>query len=170
MGKQDETLRQQRLVFYKEDIDLIDKQLQDFLKLSSAKCSILIDKDGHMVTKKGETVTYDAETISALVAASFSATKEMARLLGEEEFAIVFHQGKKDNIQLSLVGERTILAVIFDDKTTIGMVRLYANQLSAKLATLFKEMASKKRTNPSDSVSSEYGNAAKNRLDDLLGG
>ena len=42
----------------------------------------------------------------------------MAKLLGEEEFSIMFHQGKKDNIQLSLVGERTILAIIFDDKTT----------------------------------------------------
>lgn len=170
MGKQDETLRQQRMVFYKDDIAGIEKLLQEFLRLSAAKCAVLIDKDGHMVTKLGQTGHYDMETISALVAASFSATKEMAKLLGEEEFSIVFHQGKKDSIQLSLVGDRTILAVIFDDKTTIGMVRLYANQLAAKLSSLFNEMAGRKETPASETVSGEFGNAAKNKLDDMFGG
>ncbi|OHB74059.1 MAG: hypothetical protein A2Z34_05555 [Planctomycetes bacterium RBG_16_59_8] len=168
MGKQDEGLRLQRLVFYKDDVAAIDKLLFDFLKLASAKCALMIDKDGHLVTRQGENPAYDTETISALVAASFSATKEMARLLGEEEFSIVFHQGKKDNIQLSLIGDRTILAVIFDDKTTIGMVRLYANQVSTKLAVLFEEMSMKKRDTTND-IASGFGDAAKSKLDDLLG-
>ena len=54
------------------------------------------------------------DTISALVAGSFAATKEMARLLGEDEFTAMFHQGERDNIQLSLVGDRTLLTILFD--------------------------------------------------------
>ena len=141
MGKADESLRSTRLVFYKEDIDRISKCLNAFLKTANARCSLLVDKDGHLVTKEGESASYDMDTISALVAGSFAATKQMAKLLGEEEFSIMFHQGKKDNIQLSLVGERTILAVIFDDKTTLGMVRLYASQVSSKLAEIFDDIA-----------------------------
>ena len=82
---QNERLRQDRLTFYKEDVDQIDKLLAEFLRLSGAKCALLIDKEGHLVTKRGELRTIDIDTISALVAGSFAATKEMARLLGEEE-------------------------------------------------------------------------------------
>src|SRR5437773_4703742 len=144
MGKSDDSLRSTRLVFYKEDIEIIGKSLTVFLKNANAQCALLVDKDGHLVTKEGESSTYDMDTISALVAGSFAATKQMAKLLGEEEFALMFHQGKKDNIQLSLVGDRTILAVIFDDKTTLGMVRLYASQVSSKLADVFTDIAERK--------------------------
>ena len=167
VGKQDEGLRSSRLVFYKEDIEKIEKILGQFLKSANAKCALLVDKDGHLVTKQGDSGTYDMDTISALVAGSFAATKQMAKLLGEEEFSIMFHQGKKDNIQLSLVGERTILAVIFDDKTTLGMVRLYASQVSSKLAELFSEIADRK--SEGEKISQEFGQAAKGKLDDIFG-
>ncbi|MBI4566109.1 MAG: roadblock/LC7 domain-containing protein [Planctomycetes bacterium] len=167
MGKQDEGLRSARLVFYKEDVEKIERVLEQFLKSANAKCTFLIDKDGHLVTKTGEASTYDTDTISALVAGSFAATKQMAKLLGEEEFSIMFHQGKKDNIQLSLVGERTILAIIFDDRTTLGMVRLYAGQVSSKLATLFDEIATRKTE--AESIARDFGEAAKNKLDDVFG-
>ena len=167
MGKQDEGLRSSRLVFYKEDIERIEKVLGQFLKSANAKCSLLVDKDGHLVTKQGESSSYDMDTISALVAGSFAATKQMAKLLGEEEFSVMFHQGKKDNIQLSLVGDRTILAIIFDERTTLGMVRLYAGQVSSKLATLFDDIATRKVE--AEAISKEFGQQAKSKLDDVFG-
>jgi predicted regulator of Ras-like GTPase activity (Roadblock/LC7/MglB family) len=167
MGKSDDSLRTTRLVFYKEDIEIIGKSLNAFLKNSNAQCALLVDKDGHLVTREGESRTYDVDTISALVAGSFAATKQMAKLLGEEEFALMFHQGKKDNIQLSLVGERTILAVIFDDRTTLGMVRLYSSQVSAKLGQVFHDIADRKREG--EKISQEFGEAARGKLDDIFG-
>ena len=119
----DKKLRDNRLVFYKDDIELIDKVLAEFLRLSGSKCALLIDKEGHLVTKQGEVKSLNMDTISALVAGSFAATKEMAKLLGEEHFSCLFHQGERDNIQLSLVGDRTLLTILFDDRTTVGMVR-----------------------------------------------
>ena len=167
MSTADESLRGSRLVFYKEDMQRIEKILDQFLQSSNSKCALLVDKDGHLVTKFGEASTYDMDTISALVAGSFAATKQMAKLLGEEEFSIMFHQGKKDNIQLSLVGERTILAVIFDDKTTLGMVRLYASQVSSKLSEVFDDIAERKVEG--EKISQEFGEAAKGKLDDIFG-
>lgn len=166
--KEDEKIRAQRLVFYKNDIERFEKLLDEFLRLSKAKCVLLIDKDGHLVTRRGFTGTYDMDTISALVAGSFAATKEMARLLGEEEFSVLFHQGLKDNIQLSLVGERTIMATIFDDKTTVGMVRLYANELANKLAGVLKEIATRPK-GAEEQIDKGFGDAAKNKLDDVFG-
>ena len=64
MGKSDEALRSTRLVFYKEDIDRISKHLNSFLKNANARCALLVDKDGHLVTKEGETGTYDIDAVN----------------------------------------------------------------------------------------------------------
>ena len=163
----DANLRQQRLVFYKDDVDLMDKVLAEFLRLAGAKCALLVDKEGHMVTRQGE-VKLNMDTISALVAGSFAATKEMAKLLGEESFSCLFHQGERDNIQLSLVGDRTLLTILFDDRTTVGMVRLYATETCKKLCQVFDKAASRRNEDGGDDLDvldDGYGDNAKNVLD-----
>ena len=165
-------LRENRLVFYREEIRAINRLLREFLKLSNAKCALLVDKEGHMITKQGVTRSFDMDTISALVAGSFAATKEMARVLGEDEFSILFHQGKTDNIQLSLVGNRTLLTVIFDDATTIGMVRLYAAETTKKLTEIFESASQREpgaRGTAEEEISVDFGSDAKGILDDILG-
>jgi predicted regulator of Ras-like GTPase activity (Roadblock/LC7/MglB family) len=164
----DAELRESRLVFYKEDVQQIDSTLRDFLSRSKSKAAMLVDKDGHLITQEGSTERADTDTIAALVAGCFAATREMARILGEEEFTALFHQGRKDNLQLSLVGRRTILGVLFDDTTTIGMVRLYAAETARKLTSLFKKLGG--RTAPPDEEIGEgFTKAAANTLDDVFG-
>jgi predicted regulator of Ras-like GTPase activity (Roadblock/LC7/MglB family) len=167
--KDSELLRDKRLIFYEEDIEKINKVLEEFLKLSGSKSNLLIDKDGHLITKAGQTGSYDLPTVSALVAGSFAATREMARLLGEEEFSVLFHQGKRDNVQLTLVGERTILATLFDNRTTIGMVRLYTREAAVKLGKLFKEAQSRRGAPGKETIGEKFGEEAKGRLDDFFG-
>jgi len=162
-------LREKRLVFYEQDVDKINKILQEFQKLAGTKSNILIDKDGHLITRVGHTESYDLATVSALVAGSFAATREMARLLGEEEFSVLFHQGKRDNIQLMLVGDRTILATIFDNSTTIGMVRLYAKEAGAKLAKIFKEIESRREAPFEAPFAQGFDQEAKGKLDEFFG-
>ena len=156
-------LRDQRLVFYREDLDQIDRVLVEFLELSGSKCNLLIDREGHMVTFCGDTKSIDHQTISALVAGSYAATREMAKLLGEDEFSVLFHQGKRDCIQLSMVGERTIMATVFDDRTTVGMVRLYAKSACERMEKIFGEIG----TRPANkaTLDAEFGDSARGALD-----
>ena len=161
-------LRHDRLTFYKDDVEKIDKLLGEFLRLSGAKCALLVDQEGHLVTKRGEVRTIDMDTISALVAGSFAATKEMARILGEEEFSALFHQGQRDNIQLSLVGDRTLLTILFDDRTTVGMVRLYASETAKKLAEIYDGAANRQDEHGAPTLDQGYGDDAKKKLENLF--
>lgn len=136
----EQNLRNSRLVFYENDVHRLDSELDTFLELSSARCALLIDKEGHLVTRRGEAVGTSMEAIAALVAGSFAATKEMARLLGESEFTVMFHQGARDSIQLQLVGNRTLLAVLFDERTNMGLVRFYAQEASQHIAVILGEI------------------------------
>ena len=134
----DKDLRSQALVFYEDDIQAIEAIMDAFLKKSAARCALLVDQDGHMITARGDTEKTDLDTISALVAGSFAATKALAKQFGEEDFTALFHQGRSGNIQLSLVGERALLTALFEDNTTIGMVRLYAAESAKRLADIFR--------------------------------
>ncbi len=161
-------LRERRLVFYREEVDRIDRILEEFLQKSQARCVFLVDREGHLITKRGLAQSIKDETVSALVAGSFAATREMARILGEDEFAILFHQGKKDSIQLNQVCDRAILAIMFDDRTTAGMVRLYASEAAGTLGQVFEELEVKSRTRVKG-LTEEFGREAKHILDDLFG-
>jgi predicted regulator of Ras-like GTPase activity (Roadblock/LC7/MglB family) len=163
----DEQLREKRLVYYKEDYDQIEKLLDEFLKLSNARAIFLIDKEGHLVSGKGATQTIHSETLSALVAGTFAATKEMAKLLGESEFAVMFHQGKKDHIHISLVGDRAINAIVFDEQTTVGMVNLYSKELITKLEKIF-EVASKRVSVEQQKMEEGYSESVRDKLDDMF--
>ena len=160
-------MRDKRLVFYADDVEKLDKYLGEFLKLSKAKCAMLIDKEGHMVTRVGEVHDLDLDTISALVAGSFAATKEMARLLGESEFTIMFHQGARDSIQLQLVGDRTLMAVLFDERTNMGLVRFYAQETSQHIEQILTEIA-ERSVDEQPSLSQDFSADAAAALDNLF--
>jgi len=130
-------------VLYDEQIDRINAALLRLIKKAEAKCALLVDKDGHLITRQGFTQSLDTTALSALLAGSFASTREIARLVGEPEFSVLFHQGKRDHIHISLVGDRSILAIVFDDRTTIGMVRLYAKETADRLKELISASAQK---------------------------
>jgi predicted regulator of Ras-like GTPase activity (Roadblock/LC7/MglB family) len=162
----DERLRSQRLVFYANDVERLDAELDSFLELSKARCAMLVDKEGHLVTLRGEAMNTSVDAISALIAGSFAATKEMARLLGESEFSILFHQGARDSIQLQLVGDRTLLAILFDGRTNLGMVRFYAQETAQRLAAILTDIAGQERTTAD--LSADFGSDAAHALDKLF--
>jgi len=165
-----ENIRQERMAFYAQDMEGIGKAIRSLLEEARALGVMLVDKDGHMITREGTSTGYDPDTVSALVAGSFAATKQVAKMLGEEEFSILFHQGKRDNIQLSLVDDRVILAVVFDDQTTIGMVRLCADQAVRRLTALFKEIEGRhaRGEDPEDSIDTGYNEEAQDKVDDVF--
>jgi predicted regulator of Ras-like GTPase activity (Roadblock/LC7/MglB family) len=158
---------QENQVLYEEEIEQIDRVLTRLIKEAEAKCALLVDKDGHLITRQGFTHTLDTTALAALLAGSFASTREIARLVGEPEFSVLFHQGKRDHIHISLIGERTILVVIFDDRTTIGMVRLYAKEVSEELLE-FLSNAGKKSKEQNLGIDEEFSSSAKDKLDDIF--
>lgn len=113
--------------------------LQSFLAESAAVDALLIDRSGQLLAQAGGDRSLDTVSLSALAAGAFSSTAAMARLLGEPEFTMLFHQGIKENMHVSAVDEATILMAIFDGRTTVGMVRLFAKEASAAIGVILAE-------------------------------
>jgi predicted regulator of Ras-like GTPase activity (Roadblock/LC7/MglB family) len=113
--------------------------LMTFLAESSATDALLIDRGGQLLADGGVDRPLDTVSLCALAAGAFSSTAAMARLLGEPEFTMLFHQGTKENIHVTAVDEEAILLATFDGRTTVGMVRLFAKEASASIGAILAE-------------------------------
>ena len=155
------------MVIYEEQIEKINQLLSKLIKGAEAKCALMVDKDGHLITRQGFTHSLDTTALAALLAGSFASTKEIARLVGEPEFSVLFHQGKRDHIHINLVGERSILVIIFDDRTTIGMVRLYAKEVGGEVRAIFEEQPKANKSAP-EPVDEGFTQSVEQEMDNLF--
>jgi len=131
------------LVMYEEEFKLIDAELQRLLQQANAKVVFLVDKNGQLIAATGETENLDTTSLASLTAGNIAATGGMAKLLKENEFATQFHEGEKANIHIQLVGNRVILVVIFDAKSSLGLVRLRVRKASEELNRIFEALLKK---------------------------
>jgi predicted regulator of Ras-like GTPase activity (Roadblock/LC7/MglB family) len=128
---------------YEEEFDRI-KLLLDTLRMdASAKIVFLVDKNGQQIAAVGEVNLVDATSLASLTAGNVAATDGLAKLIGEKEFSILFHEGRKDNIHISIVGQRLILVVIFDERSSLGLVRLRVRKASAEMERVLNDMETK---------------------------
>lgn len=131
--------------FTQDDYDGITQTLQRFLYDSSARCALIVDRSGQLVATVGEQPTFDPTAFATLTAADFSANDQLARLIGESDFNTLFHQGERESMYLADVARRVILVVLFDNRTTLGLVRLKMKQAVDELTKLFEGVFERER-------------------------
>ena len=134
---------QTTFVLYDEEVAKVKEVLDNLLKAANANSIFLVDKNGQMIATSGDVSEIDSTSLASLTAGNIAATGGLAKLVGEKEFAIQFHEGEKDNIHISIVGSRVILVVIFDQRSSLGLVRLRVKKASAALAVVFDEISAK---------------------------
>jgi predicted regulator of Ras-like GTPase activity (Roadblock/LC7/MglB family) len=126
--------------FTEGDFAAITQALERFLHDANARCALLVDRSGQLVATVGEQPRFDPTAFATLTAADFSANDQLAKLIGESDFNSLFHQGEKESMYLADVARRVILVVLFDSRTTLGLVRLKMKQTVEELTKLFEEV------------------------------
>jgi predicted regulator of Ras-like GTPase activity (Roadblock/LC7/MglB family) len=107
---------------------------------AAARVVFLVDKDGQQIAIQGEVGNLDTTSLASLAAGNVAATGGMAQLIGEKEFPTLSHEGEKESIHIAVIG-RLLLVVVFDDRSSLGLVKLRSKQIARQLATLFEEVA-----------------------------
>ena len=126
--------------FTEGDFGAITRSLERFLTECNARCALLVDRNGQLVATVGQQPDFDPTTFATLTAADFSANDQLARLVGERDFQSLFHQGEKESMYLADVARRLILVILFDNRTTLGLVRLKMKQTVEELTRFFEEI------------------------------
>ncbi len=128
---------------YDEENREIKAVVERLLRDANAKCVYLVDKDGQLISASGDTKNIDATSLASLTAGNIAATGGLAKLIGEKEFSILFHEGERDNLHISVVGQRVILVVIFDKRSSLGLVRLRVKRASVELNKSIQKLLDK---------------------------
>jgi predicted regulator of Ras-like GTPase activity (Roadblock/LC7/MglB family) len=130
-------------VMYEEEFQQIKTILSKLKDDANAKMVFLVDRNGSQIAYQGDLDSVDTTSLASLTAGNVAATDGLAKLLGEPEFRILFHEGSRDNIHISLVGSRIILVVIFDNRSSLGLVRLRVKRATGDLEAVFNKIMEK---------------------------
>ena len=154
--------------FHEEDSVRIRTVLVEFLRDANARTALLVDRAGQMLISVGEPPAFDPTAFASLTAADFSANDQLARLLGESDFGTLFHQGERESLYLADIARRVILVVLFDNRTTLGLVKLRMRPTVADLTAIFTAMFTRD-TGSTGHVDASFVGEAEDELDKLFG-
>lgn len=158
------------LVMYEEEFKQIDEELSKLHEQANAKLTFVVDKNGQLITAVGETENLDTTSLASLTAGNIAATGGMAKLIGEKEFSILFHEGERDNIHISIISQRVILVVIFDQRSSLGLVRLRVKKSAEALSNIFNRILLKveKEKGPKGESKSPFAEITEEDIDKLF--
>src|SRR5258705_6369878 len=142
-GCRDSLMTTPDMIMYEDEYQRIKAIIARLRTESNAKLVFLVDKNGQQIATHGELKNFDAASLASLTAGNVAATDGLAKLIGEKEFSILFHEGERDNIHISIVAQRVILVVIFDERSSLGLVRLRVKKASQELNDVFARIMAK---------------------------
>lgn len=129
------------MVMYEDELNQVQGIVEKLVRDANARVVCIVDKNGQLIASSGDTENLDTTSLSSLIAGGIAAMGGMAKLLKENDFPTQFHEGVKVNIHMQLVGNRVILAVIFDARATLGLVRLRVKRSSEELSAIFDALS-----------------------------
>ncbi len=159
---------QTTLIMYDEEFKKISAVIERLRREANAKVIFLVDKNGQLIAAEGETEHLDTTSLASLTAGNIAATGGLAKLIGEKEFSILFHEGEKDNIHLSIIAGRVILVVIFDERSSLGLVRLRVKKASDELTRIFEEVGRKSAEMDKGGLQSPFAEITDDDIDNLF--
>lgn len=143
------------LVMYEEELEQINAICHALHRDANATAVLVIDKNGQSIMAAGEVEHLDITSLSSLTAGNVAATGGIANLLQEKEFAGQFHEGERTHVHISIVGGRIILVVLFDERSSLGLVRLRVRKAGAALDTVLTELIRKSASTSTVNVFAE---------------
>lgn len=155
------------LILHEEEFLRITSLAERLLRDSNARFVALIDRNGQPIGTAGSLPDVDRTALASLAAGNVAATEGLARMIGEKTFSALYHEGERDHMHLSSVGDIGILMVTFDERSSLGLVRLRVRQITPEFEKVFEEMLTKARTNAGNPDLAEGGPMAEITDDDI---
>ena len=144
-----------QLVMYEEEVRQINTICEILHRDSNAKAVLVIGKDGQPIASAGEVESLDVTSLSSLTAGNVAATGGIASLLAEKEFAGQTHEGEKTSVYISIIGQRLIMVVLYDERSSLGLVRLRVRKATAELNSVLDTIIKKTAAGNQPSVFAE---------------
>ncbi len=145
-------------------------ELEAIGREANAKLVFLIDRAGQQIAGCGELAGVDPTALASLTAGNVAATEGVAALVGESEFTSLYHEGRQESLHVSVVGKRLILLIVFDARSSLGLVRLRADQHRPILEKHLEALLTRKADEPaSQEIDDVFSSITEADIDALFG-
>lgn len=131
------------VVLYETEYEQLKRAITRLCSDANAKFVFLVDRNGQQIASHGEMLNLDTTSLASLTAGNVAATDGLAHLIGERGFPVLSHEGERDNLHISIIAARVILVVIFDVRSSLGLVRLRVKRATAEMTSIFDVIDSK---------------------------
>ena len=151
-------------VLFEEDSKRLSQACLKLQQQAYARAVFLLDKDGQLLASEGEVADLDTTSLASLTAGNIAATGGLAKLLGEREFPVQVHEAERESIHISLIGERLILVILFDDRSSLGLIRLKLKHTYNDILEISRDIFNKSN----NEVKSVFSEITDDDIDDFF--
>jgi predicted regulator of Ras-like GTPase activity (Roadblock/LC7/MglB family) len=160
---------QENFIIYNEEYILIKDILQKLKINTSAKVVFITDSEGHCIASSGEMDDVNLNSISSLIAGSVAAINSIAQMLKIESFSAILNESSKESLHISLINDRTMLVVIFDNTSNLGLVRFRVRSSLEQLTKVFQIIYKKLKSSEKMPAGSPFEGVSDEDIDRIFG-
>ncbi|GAB4210886.1 MAG: roadblock/LC7 domain-containing protein [Roseiflexaceae bacterium] len=150
-----------------EEVAQIEECLAHLVEDTGGNHALLLDKSGQVIASQGDSSRQDITALGALIAGTFASSREVAKLLREKDFRMLFQQGVRENIFIALIEEQWILCIIFNKGTHIGLVKVLTKKATDELAAVLERVRQQHKARD-DVLGSSFRTSMEDTIDLLF--
>lgn len=132
-------MKENQIILHEQQFQRLKTAVARLHHETAARMVLLIHRDGQPIISHGEVHAVDTTSFSSLAAGNVAATSSMARLIGENAFPALSHEGERESIYICVVGS-TLLCVVFDERSTLGLVKLRVRRATQEIASILEDV------------------------------
>lgn len=156
------------LILGEEESGMIAKCLGRLMDETGASYGMLIDRAGQVLVSHGDFHQAEMMHLGALLAGSYASSREMARLLREDNFRVLVQEGTREKIFTETVDDRWLLVVVFDHQAHLGLVKVLAKRATKSLSGILQLVIERNDKRRAD-LATEFPRAAVDTIDLIFG-
>jgi len=160
---------QENFVIYNEEYALIKEILKSLKTNTRSEIAFITDSEGHCIASTGEMEDSHLNSISSLIAGSMAAVNGIGQMLNVSKFTTVLTESVDKNLHISLINDRTMLIVIFDNSSNLGIIRFRVKSAIQELEKVFLTINEKLKSSAMEEGDSPFEGVTDEDIDEIFG-
>jgi len=124
-----------------DDQQQLNSICESLREQAQAKAVLLVNGNGQLLASLGDVASLDTTSMASLMAGAAAATGGLAALLGEDDFPTQYFEGTRDHLYTVKPTAEWIVGVIFDARSSLGLVRLRVKRAVSALVPLYTTLS-----------------------------
>ncbi len=160
---------EENFIIYNEEYTLIRNILSDLKTNTNAEIIFITDSEGHCIASTGEMEDSRLNSISSLIAGSIAAVNSIAQMLSIGKFGTILTESEQKSLHVSLINEKTMLIVMFDKSSNLGIIRFRVKNAAQELEKVFIQINEKLKSSAISEGESPFEGVTDEDIDEIFG-